>query len=244
MRRLAVLVLALSTSATAQPDDADWDFCRNGLFPTEPPFSHARVSGPGRLHFLDDMDGCPDEGARCASGPYVIEGDGVLTSKVHGAYTCAFYPSDGGGTAGWVETTRLRPLPVETEPANDAWIGKWSSDGNPEVNIRLRDGALQIGGEAYWPSPNPPIEQRPGGPNMGHIQGPLRVSGNRASYDDDYCRIDLMLVGDLLIAGDNNRCGGMNVSFSSVYKRVSKAPDACDALDYIEDSPQCRPPPR
>ena len=30
------------------------------------------------------------------------------------------------------------------------------------------------------------------------------------------------LLGDLLIAGDNRQCGGMNVSFSAVYRRVTE----------------------
>ena len=235
MKRLAFLVLALSTAAAAQSDGNEWDLCRNGLFPSEPPFSHAQVKGQGRLRFLSDMDGCPDSRTNCASGPYVIAGDRVLTSKVHGAYTCAFFPSRGGGTAGWVETARLRPLPIDPEPADAAWIGKWSSEGNPEVNIRPRGEGLEIGGEAYWPSPDPPIEERPGGPNVGYIQGALRVSGNNAEYDDDSCRIEFTLVGDLLVAGDNQTCGGMNVSFSSIYKRISRRPDDRDALDEIEE---------
>jgi hypothetical protein len=240
MWRWATLLLALSATAAGQSDAPDdWDMCRNGLFPTEPPFAHARVTGPGRLRFLGDMDGCPDKGRACATGPYVIEGDEVLTSKVHGAYTCAFYPSKRGGTAGWVETARLNPLPVEPEPEAEDWIGKWSSEGNPEINIRLLDGKFEVGGESYWPSPDPPIEQRPGGPNMGFIKGPLRIEGHRAQYANDYCEIEFTLIGDFLFAGDNRQCGGMNVSFSSVYRRISLEPDECDAIDYIDGPPRC-----
>jgi hypothetical protein len=224
MRWLAVLLLASAATASAQPVE-EWDFGRNGLFPEEPPFAHAEVAGQGRLRFLEDMDGCPDKGAACPARGYVIPGDKVLTSKVHGAYTCAFYPSRGGGTAGWVETARLRPLPVEPAPRAEAWIGQWSSEGNPVVTIRRSGEELGIDGEAYWPSPNPPVEERPGGPNIGSIGGAFRVTGSRAEYDEgDGCQVSFTLVGDLLIAGDNHRCGGMNVSFSGVYKRTSRRP--------------------
>lgn len=224
MRWLAVLLLASGATASAEPAE-DWDFCRNGLFPEEPPFAHAQVTGQGQLRFLEDMDGCLDKGATCPARGYVIPGDRVLTSKVHGAYTCAFYPGRGGGTAGWVETARLRPLPVERAPRAEAWVGQWSTEGDNGVTIHRRGEAFEIDGEAYWPSANPPIEERPGGPNIGSIGGMLRVEGNRAEYDEgEGCQVSFTLIGELLIAGDNHQCGGMNVSFSGVYKRTGRRP--------------------
>jgi hypothetical protein len=216
----AILLTFAATSASAEETGME-GFCENGLFPSEPPFGHARVAGKGRLYFQEDAEGCPQTGAAsCAKRAYVIPGDIVLTSKTQGKFTCAFYPSRGGGTAGWVESTRLAPLPVDPAPKAAAWLGKWSSEGNPEVTIRRRGTTIAIAGESYWPSPNPPIEERPGGPNMGFVDGTLRLTGNRAEYaDDDSCRIEFTLVGKFLIAGDNRRCGGMNVSFSSVYQR-------------------------
>lgn len=224
MRWPAAFLLAFAFAAPAAAQDFDEDyFCRNGLFPMEPPFAQARVNGSERLRFLEDMEGCPGKGTQaCATRAYVVPGDTVLVSTLHGAFACAFYPSKGGGTAGWVEAARLDPLTIDDAPPPQAWAGRWSSQGNPEVTISLAGDVLAIEGEAYWPSPDPPIEERPGGPNMGFIGGALQVLGNRAVYDDDWCRIEFTLLGETLIAGDNLRCGGMNVTFSAVYARKGK----------------------
>lgn len=217
-----LLAFAFATPAAAQ-DFGEDHFCRNGLFPMEPPFAQARVVGEGRLHFLEDMEGCPGKGVQaCATKAYVIPGDVLLVSNLHGPFVCAFYPSPGGGTASWVETARLEPVAVDDMPPPSAWAGTWSSEGNPELTIQALPDGLAIEGEAYWPSPDPPIEERPGGPNMGFIGGALHVLGNRALYEEDSCRIEFTLLGETLIAGDNLRCGGMNVTFSAIYARKGK----------------------
>ena len=209
------LGLLAATPAFAQDDT----LCRNGLFPTEPPFAVADVTGKGRLWFHDDADGCPDTGeAACRARAYVLPGDAVVIGKAQGPYTCAFYPSRGGGTAGWVETARLLPRDTEPEPSAAAWSGTWTSEGNPEVTLREDDGILMARGKAWWPGPVPTRAYPT--VHVGEIDGPLHVTGNRATYaDEDLCEIVFTLLGDRLVSADNNRCGGANVSFSGVLRR-------------------------
>jgi hypothetical protein len=38
--------------------------------------------------------------------------------------------------------------------------------------------------------------------------------------NDDICRIKLWRLGPYLVAADNVRCGGMNVSFTGVYRKA------------------------
>ncbi|MBC9031104.1 hypothetical protein IAG41_01740 [Sphingomonas sp. JC676] len=73
-------------------------------------------------------------------------------------------------------------------------------------------------GEAYWPQPEPAKDLPPR--HSGEIDGKLTLLGNRARHDQDYCKIDLALIGDILIASDNDMCGGTNVRFNGVYRRV------------------------
>ena len=220
--RLLALPLSLFAATTAHAEDSDW--CRNGLFPSEPPFALAEVTGTrgkraDRLWFLDDADGCPDKGvAACKGRAYAIPGDRVVVNRTHGPYTCAFYPGKGGGTAGWVETRRIAPLRFDAAPPEAAWIGRWDSFGNPALRFTGSDDGLTVTGEAFWPGP-PGTHDWPT-THSGEIAGRVTLTGNTATYsDDDLCEITFTMVGDWLVAGDNGDCGGANVSFSAVYQR-------------------------
>lgn len=216
IRRLSLAIALLAATPALAQDDA---WCRNGLFPAEPPFGVADVTGKGRLWFHDDADGCPDKGeGACRARAYVLPGDALVIGRARGQYTCAFYPSRGGGTAGWVETVRLRPRDIEPEPSAAAWSGTWTSAGNPVVVLREDDGILMARGEAWWPGPAPTRDYPT--VHVGTIDGPLHVTGNRAAYaDEDLCEIAFTLLGDWLVSADNNSCGGANVSFSGVLRR-------------------------
>lgn len=218
-RYLLALPLLLA-SATAVRAEEDW--CRNGLFPSEPPFALARVTGKGRAWLHDDMDGCPDKGASCRSRSYVVPGDMVITNRVHGQYTCAFFASRRGfGSAGWVETRRLEPVASDPAPPQAAWLGTWASGDNPVITFRKAGGALNVEGEAYWPGPHPTRDYPT--VHVGMIDGAVTLESNRGAYaDEDLCEVSFTLLGPLLIAGDNGKCGGFNVSFSSVYRRAKR----------------------
>ena len=222
LRWLLVLLLMGATSAS-QAATGDEDWCRNGLFPSEPPFALAQVIGAGRAWFHEDMDGCPDRGTACRQRAYVVPGDQLVTNRSHGTFTCAFYPGRGGGTAGWVPSDRLRALPVAANPPASAWLGRWSSNGNPEIRITAQGNSLMINGEAFWPERSPPANSMYPSAHIGEVHGRITRQGNRARYGDaDDCEVNFTLLGDLLVAGDNRNCGGMNVSFSAVYRRVKR----------------------
>jgi hypothetical protein len=222
MRLAAIVVLAslvLCGGARAADDDLS---CRNGSFPSdEKSIGLARVEGAGRLNFLQDVDGCPNDEARCRQRAYVVGGDELLTGRSHGPYVCAFYANRVGGSAGWVPSSRLTALPVDVAPPLSAWTGHWAN-GDDTIDLTAKAGALVADGEAYWPSANPPLSERPGGPNTGELSGTARPKGNHVVFadpDPTLCSATLTLVGGLLVVADNNACGGMNVSFSGVYRR-------------------------
>ncbi|MFM5906186.1 MAG: hypothetical protein ACKOPO_01125 [Novosphingobium sp.] len=221
MRNTALLfALALPVAAHAAEDDGT---CRNGLFAeTEVSVSLAAVAGKGRAHFWYDMDDCPQAGERCRLRSYLVAGDRVLAGRSKGAWTCAFYPGKGGGSAGWIESARLSRLPANPKPPIEAWLGDWESDGARYVSFRRKGVGLSIRGTAFWPARDVDPRERPGGPNMGEIDGSDKPAGNRLF--ESGCSVRFVLLGDWLVGSDPSReCDGMNVTFSGVYKRAAKA---------------------
>ena len=193
--------------------------CRNGLFASEAPFQLATVSGSGRSHFVKDMDDCPSDAASCRESAYVVPGDTLIVSKLRGAFACVFYvPSQ---TAGWMRADRLEVMPVQPPPAASAWIGHCEGEFGAQSLTIAPDagGALRITGSAFWPAR--PEDTDYGSVNIGQLDGSMVLLGNRARYDDENeCAANFTLLGDYLVVGDNRQCGGMNVSFTTVYRRV------------------------
>ena len=154
LRSFCLLAALLPASAFAS-DIADGGACRNGAFPSEQSrFALARVVDVPRLYLLGDMDGCPAKGEpACRQRSYVVNGDTVVTGRDLGRYRCAFFPNKVGGSAGWVDRSKLQALPVVV-PALQDWAGEWK-DGDNGLKIRVQGGQLHVEGDAYWPQPTP-----------------------------------------------------------------------------------------
>ena len=149
-----------------------------------------------------------------------------------GAWVCV----TDGLLYGWIEAERMTfgPLP---SPPKGAWTGRWElsySGGDPSIRIQQRkDGKLHVSGYAEWrahPDSTPNIGELDftGLPREIFFDGGDPACLELKWADDEParcfdCIIRLMLVNDRLIARDNGRCGGMNVSFSTTYRRARPA---------------------
>lgn len=206
-------MLALPAAAQAQDDDP---FCRNGLFPREAPFSLARVNVDRRVYFHRDTQGCPVAGEGCITGRYLIAGDEVIVSKLRQGFVCAYYPPSDA--AGWIRLDRIEFVAAEQAPEPQDWTGHWHGRGDNVLTITREGRArLRIEGLAFWPARQPPEGYSV---HVGELAGRLDHLGARARYDDsNLCQVNFTLLGDYLLVGDNNRCGGANVSFTGVYTR-------------------------
>ena len=208
----ALVVVCCASSGTARATDTAT--CRNGSFPTqETAFGLASVVGTPRTYLRSDTPPCPDDSAECRGRVYVVPGGIVLTGATNGAYVCAFFPSRNSGSAG------AQPSPASVPLA--AWNGKWR-DGDNSIVLRIDGARLTASGEAYWPSAHPSPKERPGGPNLGDMGGTATPTGNIvvfAGKNSADCRVTLTLLLPFLLAADNMSCGGMNVSFSGVYRK-------------------------
>ncbi len=215
---LMLLVLAAVTAARAQTPD---DTCRNGSFPgNEPTVGRAQVTGAGRVAMLSDDSGCPAETSKCRGTTVLVPGAIVLSGHRHGDYVCAFDPAHDD--AGYLAAARLKTLPVDALPPLKAWVGLWRY-GDDTIRLTAKGAMLSVDGEAYWPSAHPSARQFPGGPNVGDLSGTATPKGNAVIFadasDPQACSATLRLVGDVIVVADNGACGGMNVSFSGVYRR-------------------------
>lgn len=215
MLRLSALLSVLCCA----PALADAGDCRNGSFALqEAVFGTARITSP-RAYLRADTAPCPDESVACRGRAYVMAGDTVVTGAISGLYVCAFFPNQGGGSAGYVLQTEAPRLP-RPFPSVPAWAGTWRN-GDNSIVLRPSGRQLTASGNAYWPLMNPSPRDRPFGPNIGEMSGTATPQGNTVVFaepDPAECRVELTLIPPFLLARDNRACGGNNVSFTGVYR--------------------------
>lgn len=99
-------------------------------------------------------------------------------------------------------------------------VVEWRN-GDNYIRLRAKRATLSARGEAFWPSANPSRRDAPGGPHVGEMSGASAPTGNRVTFVDgeDECHVSLTLATPFVLAKDNQRCGGVNVSFDGVYLR-------------------------
>tara|TARA_B100000678_G_scaffold163058_1_gene136241 strand:- start:122 stop:775 length:654 start_codon:yes stop_codon:yes gene_type:complete len=212
-----IALLLAGTPALALAQDTT---CRGGLFTRDGDFAQAQVI-TARAFFHEDVDGCPASGD-CRKRSFVIAGDQlVIDGRRIGGFVCAFYPNDSGGTAGWIEASRLRMMASDAAPPRQRWEGAWTDGASADVQIASTGSATIITGNAFWPAR--PEENEWISIHIGEVGGALSIAGNRATYgDDNLCELELTLLRDFLLIADNRQCGGANVTFSGVYTRANQ----------------------
>lgn len=202
--------------------------------------------GAARVPFVGGSDidpACPAAIARCARKAFVVPGDAVIVTAISGAYACAAFTGPApkaAATVGWLPRAMLVEAARDTTARAPAdWAGTWRS--GPEQEIRIRPGGggqIVVAGDATFGGSDPERVRR-GGVNVGEIAGTSAVENGTAAFafgDDgttrpfdakrpegaDLCRVRLWRLGRYLVAADNMMCGGMNVTFTGVYRRAGK----------------------
>ena len=196
------------------------------------------------VHFVTDHgDGCPSDGPACQAKAYVMRGDTVMVGVANGPYVCAFLPTKGGGSAGWVKPAEIAEASVNATPPLEAWSGAWRL-GDARITLGVRDNALVADGTVPVPgaavaaatmakpatpaagdttaSSTAPVAI-PAPPPPGKMSGvaqPVGDSVEFAAADPNGCRVDLRLIGPFLAAKDNGQCGG-GARFAGVFRRPS-----------------------
>jgi hypothetical protein len=235
MRRLAfVLGVAFSliggASFAAAPSSED-RFCSGASFSDTPALNVGRIKADaGKVNFRkngDAANACPSTAADCQEKAYLVPGDLVVLGVTKGDFVCVDYQTAKGSRGGWLPASAIEPAPAVTDPAS--WTGKWKRI-EADISIENAGGGLKAEGNATFGALDPGRVKR-GAVNLGEFSGPLRVMGGEASFTDKdadpkepdaSCRLRMVRVGEVLFVQDNMQCGGLNVSFSGLYRRAGK----------------------
>jgi hypothetical protein len=213
-----VVIILSGTLALAQLDGNPANWCRQGFFPAESEdYQIARVNGSPKekAFFYDDTrEDCP-AGKSCVSKSYVVAEDEVLISRIYNSdWGCAWYvPRKGSPTVGWIATNRLDFLPGSLNLSAQDWLGKWKYFDNVITISKGGNGELAVTGNAVWKGLGDNV-------HVGEVDQAGKPVGNFLKLGGSECKVTLRLVAQYLVASDNMMCGGLNVSFSGVYKKV------------------------
>lgn len=201
------------------------------------------ASGANRVPFIKGRESgaaCPNTSPACAAKAFVVSGDPVVISGQSGDFACATFTGTAPkmvSTFGWLPRASLKDA-AAADPINTgaAWAGAWRSGDEKQITIKAQSGSqIAISGDATFGAGDPGRVQR-GAVNAGQIAATTSVDNGMAAFaidddgtvkpfdvkrpdDSDICRVKLWRLGSYLVAADNVRCGGMNVTFTGVYRR-------------------------
>jgi hypothetical protein len=235
MRRLAfligtayLLIGGVCFAAAAASEDL---FCSGASFSDTPALNVGRIKADaGKVNFRkngDTTNTCPSMAADCQEKAYLVPGDLVTAGVTKGDFTCIDYETAKGSRGGWLPASAIEPAPAVTDPAN--WTGKWKRI-EADISIENAGGGLKAEGSATFGSLDPDRVKR-GAVNSGEFAGPLRVKGGEATFTDkdadpkdpdSSCHLRMVRAAEVLFVQDNLQCGGLNVSFSGLYRRAGK----------------------
>jgi hypothetical protein len=229
---VAVALTLLAVSTRAAPADCVDEQDKNAL---------ARVvATEAKLNFIAGPDqrtpGCPSAENACKLKAFLVAGDEVLVNATDGPFVCAMFKSKAGvETGGWLPRAALQIAPPAAAPAKQ-WVGKWRRDSEAQIALKSDGDEVKVSGRAIWGSGDPERVKK-GAVHEGELDdsGKPRGQALAIGYDPDRsdfppsgdaasdgCAAQLRLFGRYLIVKDNGKCGGVNVSFTGLYVRMTK----------------------
>ncbi|AWN52504.1 hypothetical protein [Methylobacterium sp. 17Sr1-1] len=193
--------------------------------------------GEARVPFVASASGrkgCPGADPACREKAFLVPGNTVILGGTVPGFVCATYVGQKGAVrAGWLPESAVARERAPPAPAPKDWTGTWTA---PEQTITIRPGkaagTLAIEGDATYGTLDPDRVRR-GAVNMGSVAGEAAPSGHTLAFTmgdkgtlpftagaPTDCRLRLQLLPPFLLAEDNSACGGLNVTFATVYRRT------------------------
>jgi hypothetical protein len=236
---LAALAVLCATPAQAEGTDCfSYGYEDPGRSVTGPVALGRVTDQSPRVHFLKTSilkAGCPATNAACRDKAFLVPGDEVVIIGTKGDFVCAGYAGKQGRvTDGWLPRAAISI--VQDRPPVDAkgWVGRWRS--GPEQTIVIeqagKPGFLSVKGDATWGASDPERVKR-GAVNTGSLEGQAKAEGavlvfgmgenGTVSFDqadEADCKVRMERLGPYMLVKDNNMCGGMNVTFTAIYRRA------------------------
>ena len=107
-------------------------------------------------------------------------------------------------------------MQADPNPPLSAWTGKWKyGENNIAIQPAKQPDKLELSGDAVWHGSGDVV-------HTGDFQGEAAPAGNKLHFADrnaDSCAIDFRLLGTYMVADDNEKCGGINVRFSGLWRK-------------------------
>lgn len=241
---VACAALAAAMSGPVAAAEPEKPFC-SGLRPLgdegfrAPELRVVAPDAPARTRFHKDGyngEGCPAATAACAEKAFVTPGDPVIVTATVNGFGCATFTGPAPkavSTIGFLELSSLAS-PSQAQPAAD-WAGAWRSGPEKRITLTAAGAAFAIKGDATFGAQDPERVER-GAVNIGEIEAKASPKGAEMGFamgddgetlpfdaakksDSDFCRVRMWRLGPYLVVADNGMCGGMNVTFTGVYRR-------------------------
>ena len=190
--------------------------------------------GQARVPFLKE-DCTSTKAGACQSKAFVMPGDVVVVGQVFDAAACAvFVNAKGQVTTGLLPNDRLQASTPRPKTDASALVGTWArTEAEIVVKPKGRGGVLSFVGNATYGALDKGRVAR-GAVNMGEfdfdwqpkansldisINGSKPLARDAKGVDDTDCAVAMIALGPYLVVEDNRNCGGMNVSFTGIYRR-------------------------
>lgn len=198
----------------------------------------AQVTKKTPLYLESNSTGTCQKTGSCGASGYLVAGDAVAVMNSAGGWACVLYTSKTG-RALWFRAMPLSSLRFISTV--NSLTGTWKVE-DQFLLLRRSGGRLLVRGWTAWPwssSPDPQVQQRlkEGGPNIGNVDlGAVWKLGQtgvtfQAGSDELDCQLKVRVLGPYLYAADNNQCGGLNATFSGLYRQTSKTVNEKDWQD-------------
>jgi hypothetical protein len=190
--------------------------------------------GQARVAFLKE-DCTSTKAGACQSKAFVMPGDVVLVGQVFDVSACAaFVNAKGQMTTGLLPNERLQLPTSPSKTIATALVGTWTrSEAEIVIKPKGRDGVLSFAGDATYGALDKGRVAR-GAVNLGEFSFDWKPGGHsidvtidgseakaRGTLGDDNtgCAVAMIALGPYLAVEDNRNCGGVNVSFTGIYRR-------------------------
>lgn len=133
-----------------------------------------------------------------------------LELKRKDAWVCVAVPGKGPleVKTGWLPVSHWKNDAKTAPPKPQAWAGVWQND-RARLNINVIDNRVNIDGHAIWTGSL--------SSHFGDLSFEGVPDGDRLAIQEE-CQATMRRIGKYIIAKDNHKCGGMNVTFSGVYR--------------------------
>ncbi|WFS25954.1 MULTISPECIES: lysozyme inhibitor LprI family protein [Rhizobium] len=242
--RIVLFVLAISIPVLAEAADGKSDCFGFNALDDDPLSAQLYEVQPGdKVEFQ-----CPERSLFCSKGAFVLPGDQVVVTRIDGNRGCAEYlnaakPHDTDTTAGWLPLERLS----KQSPRAD-WVGIWGDDETKIIAKQQGDKVrvdatttLQLGSGDEGGQFAAVIDSTKPLAKFGFEWDFKGNMGKLLAYQEKVgpgiCQVKMNQLGRYLVVGDNHMCGGINVSFSRVYRRAYEKVTATQA-QAAENSPE------